>query len=251
MASRYNRGRRIIDDSSSDSNSDSNSDDDFPDLKDVVKAPKLASARNTGLPVSQSEQPAAKSVRRRKLGAIADNPLLRPLGGTTWSSSTPIEKNKAGARKKSITPQRIELRTRKTKSIVTSFEVDDSSEAGSIHEETIIEDFSGSDFGASLSADEEEDDDSTFGEAPQRSPSKPKGLGNVGKGKKTQRDRERSPSPSAQLLAEAMEAEERDDTQASESSRRSTEAKAFKENAELSRCSPTSDPAEPLSRLRM
>lgn len=239
MASRSMRGRRIIDDSSSDTDSN----DEFPDLKDIAKIK----------PLKQTEQPTAKNVRRRKLGAIADNPLLRPFGVTALS--TPVKKDKASTKKKSTTPQRIELRTRKTKSIVTSLEVDDLSEAGSVQEETIIEDFSGSDFDASQSSNEEHDDDATFGEARQRSPSKCKGLSDESKTRKeTHRGAKRSPSPSAQLLAEAMEAEERQENRGSESSssRGSTENKNLKKKTDGARCSPGDDFdfAEPLSKLR-
>lgn len=219
MASRSFRGRRIIDDSSSDSDGNSNSDDEFPDLKDLSKIQtlKIATAKNVGKQmIPQAEQTPSKSVRRRKLGVIADNPLLRPFGNT--SSSTPVKKNEAPVKKKSTTPQRIELRTRKTRPVITSLEVDDSSEAESIQEESIIEDFSGSDFDASQTSDEEHDDDSTFGEVPQRFPSKRKGLSNGVEGGSRHREGQRSPSPSDQLLAEAMEAETRHDLRKSQGS---------------------------------
>ncbi|KAJ4423249.1 hypothetical protein N0V82_002110 [Gnomoniopsis sp. IMI 355080] len=251
MASRSIRGRRIIIDSSSDN--DSNSDDEFPDLKDIaeLEATKLATARNIARPIfSKTETPAPKSVRRRKLGVIADNPLLRPLGGT--SSSTPIKEGVAPVTKKSTTPQRVELRTRKTKPVITSFEVNGISEAESIQEETIIEDFSGSDFGASESADEESDNDSTFGEIPQRSPSKRKGLSNAGNGKKLNRERQRSPSPSSQLLAEALDAVERNSVRPSEgSSRASTEITTFKREMDGTRCSSTDNLADCRSKFQL
>lgn len=243
MASRYIRGRRIINDSSSDS--DSNSDDEFPDLKDIakLKATKLATTRIIGRPiVGKTDTPAPKSVRRRKLGILADNPLLRPLDGT--SSTTPIREDDAPVKKKSTTPQRVELRTRKTKPAIITFEVDGISEAESIQEETIIEDFSGSDFGASESAEEESDDDSAFGEIPHRSPSKRKGLDNAGKGK-------RSPSPSSQLLAEALEAEERDVIRQPEgSSGASAMINTFKKKTDGSKCSPTDYFADSLSKFQ-
>lgn len=248
MANRSIRGRRIIDDSSSNSDSD----DEFPDLKDIiqVKALKVAPAKNVDTPVIQPEKPAAKSVRRRKLGAIADNPLLRPLGEK--SLSTPGRKDEAAAKKKSTTPQRIELRTRKTKPVITSFDIGDSSEAESIHEETIVEDFSGSEFDASQSSDEEEDNHSEFGEVPQPSPSKSKGLGTRSTGEEAHREMESSPSPSAQLRAEAMEAEERDNNPVSErNSRGSTESRAFISKAESTRRSPTNDLAGPRAMLRL
>lgn len=250
MANRSIRGRRIIHDSSSDG--DSNSDDDFPDLKDIakLKAPKFATAKNVGKPISKAEPPAAKSVRRRKLGVIPDNPLLRPFGDT--NSSTPDKKDEAPDKKKSTTPQRVELRTRKTGPVFTSVEVGEDSEAESVTEETIVEDFSGSDFDASESSDEESDDDSTFGEVLQRSPSKNRGLSNDVKGGRMHRERKRSPSPSSQLLAEARQAEERHESQRSDgSSRGSTEGKASKKKIERTRCPSTDDLADPLGRIQM
>lgn len=256
MASRSFRGRRIIDDSSSDSDdgNSSSGDDEFPDLKDLskLKPLKTATAKNVGKPMTQTEQTPAKSVRRRKLGVINDNPLLRPFGNI--SSATPVRKNEAPVKKKSTTPQRIELRTRKTRPVITSLEVDDSSEAESIQEETIIEDFSGSDFDASQSSDEDEDDDdSTFGEVPQRSPSKRKGLSNGAEGVSRHRERKRSPSPSAQLLAEAMEAETRDDIRKSKSSSRACmdTNELFEKKPGETRSSPTDDLGDRLLKLKV
>lgn len=253
MASRSFRGRRIIDDSSSDSDGNSNSDDEFPDLKDLSKTQtlKIATAKIVGKQmIPQTEQTPAKSVRRRKLGVIADNPLLRPFGNT--SLSTPVKKNEAPVKKNSTTPQRIELRTRKTRPVITSLEVDDSSEAESIQEETIIEDFSGSDFDASQTSDEEDDDESTFGEVPQRSPSKRKGLSNGAEGGSRHRERKRSPSPSDQLLAEAMEAETRDDIQKSEgSSQGCTKNDGFKKKSQSTRYSPVDDLGGHLLKLQV
>lgn len=254
MASRSFRGRRIIDDSSSDSNGNGgSSDDEFPDLKNLQnpKSLKTATAKNVGKPIAQTEQTPAKSVRRRKLGVINDNPLLRPFGNT--SSATPFKKNEAPVKKKSTTPQRIELRTRKTRPVITSLEIDDSSEAESIQEETIIEDFSGSDFDASQTSDEDgDDDDSTFGDVPQRSPSKRKGLSNGVEGGSMHRERKRSPSPSAQLLAEAMEAETRDDIRKSKGrSRACIDTETFKKEAEETRGASTDDLGDRLLKLKV
>lgn len=248
MATRSIRGRRIVYDSSSDSDSD----DEFPDLKDILKgkAFKLAPPKDVGMSINATEKPVAKSaVRRSQLGAIPDNPLLQPLGSI--SSSTPI-KNEAPAQKNSTTPQRLDLRTRKTQPVITSFQVDDVSEAGSVHEETIIENFSGSDFDASLSSDEEADSDSNFGEPAKRSPSKPKGPSEEGKGRKVFKEGKRSPSPSAQLLAEATEAEQCEDTRGSKSiiSRQISENSARSRSTEESDELPANRLAGPLSKFQ-
>lgn len=195
------RGRPIVVDSS---------DDEFPDLQDIVAFKAKASSKNaSSTQVTKTDQPAPKNiVRRRKLGASADNPLLRPLGDSDRSSSTPAPSKGTQPKKQSTTPQRIELRTRKTKPAVNSVEVDeDLSEAGSIQEETIIEDFSEDDIGSDFDGSESvlsESEDSTFSDFLQRSPSKSKRAGDGS------RNRKSSPTPSAQLLAEAIEAEERD-----------------------------------------
>lgn len=237
------RSRRIVVDSS---------DDEFPDLQDIVAFKAKASSKNASngsTQVNKTDQPAPKSiVRRRKLGAsaTADNPLLRPLGESDRSSSTPAPKD-TRPKKHSTTPQRVELRTRKTKPVVTSVQVDeDLSEAGSVQEETIIENFSeedsGSDFDGSESAGSE-DDDSTFGDFLQRSPSKPKRVGDGSK------DRKSSPTPSAQLLAEAIEAEERDGARRGGGSRDKSKASRKTDGSSQSRSS--AGLVDPVCKLRI
>lgn len=247
MATRSIRGRRIVEDSCSD---ESNSEDELPDLRHIstykLKAVNLAPTKSIGTPVIHSQpakSPVKSTVRRRKLGSIADNPLLRPLGDASFLTPATTTNGKTTAKEKATTPQRIELRTRKTQP--TSLEVDDFSEAGSIHEETILEDFSGSDFEASQSSSEEEgdDDDDDDGDAfifkdfVQPSPSKQKG-------RQLSRDRKSSPSPSAQLLAEATEAEQRNDTQRLEGSKG---VKTFDKR----QLSTVNDLARPLSKIQM
>lgn len=220
MATRNIRGRRIVDDSSSDETS---SEDELPDLRHIdaykLKAVKLAPTKRTGTSDAQFQRNKASTkstVRRRKLGVIADNPLLRPLGDNSFSTPTTAEHSKTSADKKTIAPQRIELRARKT--LLASPEDDAFSEAGSVHEETILEDFSGSDFTASQSSEEEkdgtyhvdDDDAPMFNDFVQAPPLQPKGR-TSSSGKKC------ISSPSAQLLAEATEAEERRETQRSAS----------------------------------
>lgn len=243
MATRNIRGRRIVDDSSS---NDSDSEDELPDLRHIsaykLKAVKLAPTKSIGTPVTdgQPEKSTAKNtVRRRKLGSIANNPLLRPLGDSSFSTPPTTKNDKTIAKKKMTTPQPVELRTRKTRP--TCLEVDGFSEAGSIHEETILEDFSGSDFAASQSSEEEghddDDDASIFEDFVQWSPTK-------SKGRKSSEERKCSSSPSAQLLAEAREAEQRNGIQILEQSKGGN---VFGKRSSSS----ANDLARPLSKLQM
>lgn len=242
------RGRRIVVDSS---------DDEFPDLADILSFKAKAFNKSAGSVPTKTDQPGLKNAaRRRRLGVIADNPLLRPLSDRR--SSTLAPKEAAPKKKNCTTPQRVELRTRKANPIATSAKVDDHSEAGSIQEETIIEDFSeddddGSDFEENeSSAKEEEEDDSTFGEALQRSSSWFKRIGMMSQESRSSSERKRSPSPSAQLLAEALEAEERNDTRRSGSSRKGTaKSKAFTKGEGSEQWPSSTDIIDPLSKLRM
>lgn len=244
------RGRRIIQDSS---------DEDFPDVQDMgswnPKSSKQSSSNSnaavTPAATAKLEQSAknATTVRRRKLGAITDNALLRPFGDSLSSthSQTPIKEQEVGPRKKTTTPQRIELRTRKTKHALTSPELgSDHSEAESIQEETILEDFSEEDDGSEFDENECSDiesDDSALNEILQRSRSNPRKINFGG--------RKRSTSPSAQLLAEALEAGHRDNKQGSSGKRTQPKEKAPTKKAEGSRRSPLTDIDDPLSKLRV
>lgn len=237
MATRNIRGRRIIDDSSS-SGSDSNSEDELPDLRNISisksQAAKSAPVGNISTTAHIQQEkllPNKSTVRRRKLGSIADNPLLRPFSDN--SSSTPLKQAETARKKKTTTPQRIELRTRITKPAPASLSDDEFSEAGSIHEETILEDFSGSDFAASQSSDEEDGDDSIQAFV-QYSPTN-------AKTRKTSGESKRSSSPSDQLLAEAIEAKERDDTRAPSTGR----------DKDLKKQSTVDGRANPLSKLQL
>lgn len=240
------RGRRIVWDDSSD--------EEFPDIH-LFKA--KASHNTIAAPPAQTDQHAAKGiVRRRKLGGVVDNPLLRPVDST--GSSQPLRKDDTShERKKSTTPQKIELRARKTRPLVTNFEVDDSSEAESIQEQTIVEGFSeddgdnGSDFEATRTSDSE-DDSFDLGDIIQRSPSKPK----MSQGDKNRREasgeRKRSPSPSSQLLAEALEAEERDNTQRPRGSRGGKcKNRPFLKETKGSQLSSSTCLADPLSKFHL
>lgn len=242
------RSRRIVVDSS---------DDEFPDLRDIASFKANAFNSSVGSQTTRPAQPPTKSaVRRRKLGAITDNPLLRPWGDRT--SSTPAPKY-AAPEKTSTAPQRVELRTKKTKPVVTSVEIDDDSEEGSVQEETIIEDFSeddeGSDFeGSESSASEAEDDGPTFRRTLQRSPSKSKKIEKPPQQRRSSGEERRSPSPSAQLLAEAIQAEERNRTRRYGSSEdRKPKSNGFSsQKTEMSKGPPsTADLVDPLRRLQL
>lgn len=216
------RSRRIVDDSS---------DEEFPDIKDLLNTnlKKPASSNCAITPQTQAKDSSTAknaTVRRRKLGDVSvNNPLTRPLGSDrSLSASTLFEKEDTESiprkKKLSTTPQRVELRTRKTKPIISSVELaqSDFSETGSFQEETILEGFSqgddddASDFEASQEADS--DDDSFTAEffLP-RSPSKSRRVGGRDSSKREDahgQRKKRSPSPGAQLLAEAIEAQERE-----------------------------------------
>lgn len=264
------RSRRIVVDSSDD--------EEFPDIKDLLafkpKNPEHDKAIDK--PTAQTKTSTAKdgTVRRRKLGAArVDNPLLRSVGGNrSFSSSSsaaaaPVlpeidfdEDNVPRKKKSSTTPQRIALRTRKTKPVATSVELDgsDLSETGSVQEETILEDFSegdndddndddASDFAASQ-VDDSDDDDFTA-EFLSWLPSKYKKERNSSEREALAgREKKRSPSPGAQLLAETIEAQERDKKPVSMEDLKGGRVK--KET--LRRKGDTGeDLANPLSKLRM
>ncbi|KUI72281.1 hypothetical protein VM1G_07985 [Cytospora mali] len=243
---RQARTRRIINDSS---------DDEFPDIRQIgsfrTKGPKDARPP----PAKQAEEPTSKGiVRIRKLGSISDNVLLRPATERSFSGTIFDDDDNETRRARSTKPQRIELRTRKSKPVVKNLEIEDFSESDSVQEETIIEDFlddEESDFEASQSSNSE-GEKSTSGLSLERSPPRSfSGSGGDSKTRKISSERERSPSPSAQLLAEAFEARGRHETQISSSregsnSRRKTAPERYEE--ERSRM-PT-DLARPLTKFK-
>lgn len=242
---RQARGRRIIDDSS---------DDEFPDIRQIGSFQTKDSKDVQPPPVRQAEEPASKGVvRRRKLGPISDSAVFRPAMARETSGTIFDDDDDAG-RSKSTKPRRIELRIRQTKPVAKSFEIGDLSEADSVQEETIIEDFScddESDFEASQGS-ESEGDDPTAGlfleRSPPRSTIRPRGESRA---TKVFGARQRSPSPSAQLLAEAGKAFERGDAQESRSSKGAkSNGKPASRNAEGSRSITPTEPAGPFIKLK-
>lgn len=272
------RGRRIVID-------DSSSDEEFPDVRDLLTSKPKRSNDNhksevVATPVRQAkESSTAKNggtVRRRKLGTVVvDNPLLRPIGSGRSSSESIVRpgkdyedrddvlrnNDKEKKNNKSTTPQRVELRTRKTKPVVASVELDENalSETDSVQEGTILEEFSegdedeGSDFEASQDGDSD-DDDFTAEFFRSRSPSKSTRAGgrNSSEREGEQKKAKRSPSPGAQLLAEAMEAHEREKKKPTSFFPGSGRATGkVKNDASRNRGDAVSDLADPLSKLRM
>lgn len=234
------RGRRIIVDSD---------DDDFPELQDLGRNRNKEST-SIGLSARQTEDAASKgSVRRRKLGALSDNTLLRPK--MNRGPSRTIFDDDGGD---FVRPRRTELRTTKPRPVVESVEIDRCSDTDSMHEETIIEDFcddDGSEFDASRISGSDESDLSD-NEPIRRSPSKSKRAGSETKGgTKSDLQAERSPSPGAQLLSEAIEARERNDQRQSGAGGDRAEAKTTSKKASKSRDITPSDLTRPLSKLNM
>ncbi|KAJ0114380.1 hypothetical protein J7T55_010769 [Diaporthe amygdali] len=226
------RARRIVVDSS---------DDDFPELRDLGRN-KAEERRSNGSSASQTESlPSKSTVRRRKLGAMNDNTLLRPKMDR-GSSRTIFDDDG----EEFVRPRRTELRNTKSRPVVKSVELDNYSDTDSMHEETIIEDFhddDGSEFEASRVSGSDESD-FTADEFLPRSPSKSKRLGTEESERRGHGQAERSPSPSAQLLSEAIEAQERDGDKAKG---RTTSRKANSK----SRDTTPSDLTRPLSKLNL
>lgn len=233
------RGRRIVVDSD---------DDDFPDLQDFGRGRNEESS-NYGLSATQTEDSTGKgTVRRRKLGALSDKTLLRPKMDRGPSRTIFDDDGDEFTR-----PRRTELRNIKPRPVVKSVELDHCSDTDSMHEETIIEDFcddDGSDFEASRISGSDESDFSEE-EFLQRSPSKSKRPGTVRKGSSRSGQARRSPSPSTQLLAEAIEAQERNDLRRSGSEGDRAKTKTTTKKASRSRDITPSDLARPLSKLNM
>lgn len=234
------RGRRIV--------VDSDDDFDFPELQDLGRDRK-EQTREIGLSASQTDDAINNStVRRRKLGALSDTTLLRPKMDR-GSSRTIFDDDGEDF----VRPRRTELRNTKSRPVVQSAEMDRCSETDSMHEETIIEDFcddDGSDFEASRisGSDEGESSDEEF---LQRSPSKSKRLGTEIRGRKRPGQARRSPSPSAQLLLEAIEAQERNDLRHSGGEGDIAKSKTTSKKPGKSRDITPSDLARPLSKLNM
>ncbi|KAK7700670.1 hypothetical protein SLS64_010814 [Diaporthe eres] len=235
------RGRRIV--------VDSDDDDDFPELQDLGRNRNQESRNLSGLSASQTDDATGKgTVRRRKLGALSDKTLLRPKMDRSSSRTIFDDDGDDFAR-----PRRTELRTTKPRPVVKSVEIDRCSDAESMHEETIIEDFfddDGSDFEASRISGSDESDFSDDGFL-QRSPSKSKRLGTETKGRDRSGQSKRSPSPSAQLLSEAIEAQQRNDLRQSGSEGDRVNSKTSSKKASKSRDITPSDLARPLSKLNI
>lgn len=243
---RQARGRRIIDDSS---------DDEFPDIRQIGSFQTKGSKEVPPPPARPAEEPASKGmVRRRKLGPISDNAVLRPAMARETSGTIFDDDDDDAGREKPTKPRRIQLRARKTTPVAKSLEIGNLSEADLDQEETIIEDFScddESDFEASQDSESEEDDPVAglfLDKSPPRSSIRPRGGP---KAMKVDGARKRSPSPSSQLLEEANEAFERSDTQESRSSRgaKSKDRTASK-YAEGSRSITPTDLAGPFTNLK-
>lgn len=234
------RGRRIV--------VDSDDDDDFPELQDLGRNRNKESA-SFSISARQREDAASKgTVRRRKLGALSDNTLLRPK--MDRGPSRTIFDDDGGD---FVRPRRTELRTTKPRPVVESVEIDRCSDADSMHEETIIEDFcddDGSEFDASRISGSDESDVSD-NESIRRSPSKSKRPGSETKGGTKSEQAERSPSPGAQLLSEAIEARERNDQRQSGTGSDRAKGKTTTKKASKSRDVTPSDLTRPLSKLNM
>lgn len=233
------RARRIVDDSD---------DEDFPELQDLGRNREEQSKR-FGLSASQSEDVLSKgTVRRRKLGALSDKTLLRPKMDRVPSRTIFDDDGEDSAR-----PRRTELRITQPRTVVKSVEFDYSSGTDSMHEETLIEDFyddDGSDFEASRVSGSDETDSSDE-EPLQRSPSRSKRQETEGRGRSKPGQSKRSPSPGAQLLAEAIEAQERNDQRPSSSEDGRPKKKTASKKTSNSREITPSDLTKPLSKLDM
>jgi hypothetical protein len=175
----------------------SDDDDEFPDIDALVATKKLHTTKKAGsttqqkpkVPTTTQAQEAEKptpAVRRRKLGPLTDNLLLR-----AWTPDNAEEgREERHSFKEEAKPRRtrVELRTRNITPavVVPSSPADQDEEYVSAKEEvTIIEEVSmfgdsfhscdseGSEFSGS---EEEEDDDDVFGvdTPPSRPPAKPR-----------------------------------------------------------------------------
>lgn len=238
------RGRRIIDDSS---------DEDFPDIRQIGSFQTKDSKNARPTPVKQAEDLTSKGVvRRRKLGPISDNAVLRPVMAR-GTSRTIFDDDDTG-QEKLTKPRRIELQARKAKPVGTRHEIQVSSDAESIQEETIIEDFScdnESDFEASQNSDSE-GDYPPAGLFLKQSPPKSSRRPRVGSSARREAHADRwSPSPSSQLLAEASEAQERGGAQESSSVRDiKSRYRPLSENAYGPRSTTPIDFAGPFTKLK-
>lgn len=233
------RARRIVVDSD---------DEDFPELQDLGRN-REEQSRRLNFSTSQSEDvPSKGTVRRRKLGALSDKTLLRPKMDRVPSRTIFDDDGEDCVR-----PRRTELRITKPRPVVKSVEFDYSSGTDSMHEETFIEDFcddDGSEFEVSRASGSDEAD--SLDEAPlQRSPSRSQRQGMEGRGGSKPGQSKRSPSPSAQLLAEAIEAQERNDQRPSGIEDGRSKEKTTSKKTSNSREITPSDLTKPLSKLDM
>ncbi|ROV90755.1 hypothetical protein VMCG_09417 [Cytospora schulzeri] len=221
---RQARTRRIVDDSS---------DDEFPDIRQIGSFQTKSSSSSSRVarpppppppPARQAEEsPSKGTVRRRRLGPISDNAVHRPSMARE-TSGTIFDDDDDFGRRKLTKPRRTDFQPRRMMPIAKSLVIEDLSEADSVHEETIIEDFScdddESDFIVPDQSSNSEREDPTAGLYTERSPSRSlKRLGGESRARKVSGANTRSPSPSSQLLAEASRARERGYMQESGSSR--------------------------------
>lgn len=151
----------------------------------------------------------------------------------------------------SVRPRRTELRITKPRPVVKSVELEYPSDTVSVHEETFIEDFcddDGSDFEASRVSGSDEADSSDE-EPLQKPPSSTKRPETRGRGISKPGNSKRNHSPSAQLLAEAIEAQVRNDQRQSgrgtDRPKNTTTAKKTSKTREIT----PSDLTKPLSKL--
>lgn len=198
------RGRRIIDDSS---------DDEFPDIRQIGSFQTKDSRDARPPPTLQIDEPTSRSiVRRRKLGSVFDNAVVRP-SMARGTSGTIFDDDDTG-QNKLTRPRRLDLQARKTEPADKKIEIELSSDAESVQEETIIEDFSfDNEFDSEDSqSSESEDEDPTSGLFVERSPRPLKRPGGGFDEREYPSAKRQSPTPSLQLLAEAHEARERSGT---------------------------------------
>jgi hypothetical protein len=246
----------------------SDDDDDFPDLDALVsskklqaqvKEPKANRKQKARSSTGETLKPAT-TIRRRKLGPLTDNLLLRAW--TPDSTENILEETHVPQEKELSKPRRtrVELRTRNTRPavVVPSSPADREDEYVSAQEEvTIIEDVSMFDDTFHSCASEgsefnEEDEDDVFGAAtpPRRTPAKPRLQGKNRKSSGRTKGDASSERRSAFLTEEEDEsqpalnrgASRRQDSESQLSIARKGEGKANRSDKDL---------ADTLSKLRL